>query len=136
MEAEPKFEVRDRRLRFDDTPASAPPAAAGPTTAGASESTRNADSVAHRAAAAEPAGAHELFSGLALSIAASGLAALGEPPDGAAPPDFPAAQQTIDLLTCLEQKTRGNLTPEETHLLSELLYTLRVKFVDVARANR
>lgn len=134
MEADPKFEVRDRRLRFEDAPASGAPGAAPPNAA-PPEPDRRAG-VPSRPAAAAPAATHDLFSSLALSIAASGLAALDEAPEGATPPDLAAAQQTIDLLACLEQKTRGHLTPEEARLLSELLYTLRVKFVDVARPKR
>lgn len=136
MDAEPKFEVRDRRLRFDEPPPDKS-SATGKSATGAAENAGRVPLHAGPGAPSESLGAQDLFSGLALSIAASGLTALGEPSHGgAAPPDLAAAQQTIDLLGVLEQKTRGNLTGDEARLLSELLYTLRVKFVDVARAQR
>jgi len=40
------------------------------------------------------------------------------------------ARQTIDTLELLEQKTRGNLDPEEKQLLESLLYELRLRFVE------
>lgn len=39
------------------------------------------------------------------------------------------AKQTIDLLGLLEEKTRGNLTPDEDGLLKNLLYDLRMRYV-------
>ena len=54
----------------------------------------------------------------------------GEPPPT---PDLPAAQETIDLLGILQQKTQGNLTPEEDHLLSGGLQELRLAFVELSR---
>jgi len=43
--------------------------------------------------------------------------------------NLPAAQQMIDILALLEQKTRGNLSAEERQLLEQILYELRVRFV-------
>lgn len=40
-----------------------------------------------------------------------------------------AAQHSIDLLSVLQQKTKGNLTGEESRLLEEILYDLRMKYV-------
>jgi hypothetical protein len=47
-------------------------------------------------------------------------------------PDLGAARAMIDMLSMLEDKTRGNLDPEESRLLSELLYTYRLEFVRVS----
>jgi hypothetical protein len=44
-----------------------------------------------------------------------------------------AAQQMIDILSLLEQKTRGNLTAEERQLLEQILYELRMRYLDAAR---
>ena len=46
------------------------------------------------------------------------------------PADFPNARRTIDLLAVLQQKTQGNLTAEEAQMLEEVLYELRVTFVE------
>ncbi len=42
------------------------------------------------------------------------------------------AKHTIDTLEILKEKTRGNLEEEEERLLDELLYDLRMKFVEVS----
>ena len=60
-----------------------------------------------------------------------GLAARpGDPPP---PPDLAAAQETIDLLTVLQEKTKGNLTKEEEEILGGGLYELRMAFVELSR---
>jgi hypothetical protein len=43
------------------------------------------------------------------------------------------AQQMIDWLAALEQKTRGNLSFEESDLLSRALYELRLAYVEAVR---
>jgi len=48
-------------------------------------------------------------------------------------PNLPAAQQIVDILGLLEEKTRGNLTAEERQVLEQLLYDLRMRFVQAAQ---
>jgi hypothetical protein len=43
--------------------------------------------------------------------------------------DLPTARQAIDLLAMLEEKTKGNLTPDESRLLGAVLADLRLAFV-------
>ena len=47
-------------------------------------------------------------------------------------PNLPAAQQMIAILSLLEVKTRGNLTAEERQLLEQILYELRLRYVDAS----
>ena len=47
--------------------------------------------------------------------------------------DLPVARFTIDMIAVLEEKTKGNLTPEETAYIGQLLQTLRLRFVEVTR---
>lgn len=47
------------------------------------------------------------------------------------PADLPNARRTVDMLEVLQEKTRGNLTPGESKLLEDVLYDLRLIFVDV-----
>ncbi len=47
--------------------------------------------------------------------------------------DLDAASSTIDLLDLLKQKTKGNLTKEEEALLDEILYDLRVKYLEKSK---
>lgn len=72
------------------------------------------------------------FSTFVLSLASSALVQLGEVPNpetGAKEPDPALARNTIDVLSMLEDKTANGLTPEETHLIKDVLYELRMKFV-------
>jgi hypothetical protein len=41
------------------------------------------------------------------------------------------ARQVIDTLGVLQEKTRGNLTPEESQVLEDTLHELRMTFVAV-----
>jgi hypothetical protein len=80
------------------------------------------------------------FNALVLSLGSSAIVHLGEAPDPTtgqkSPPDFGMAQQSIDLLSMLEEKTRGNLTDEERRFLDGMLYDLRMLFVQVSQRPR
>lgn len=53
------------------------------------------------------------------------------------PPDLANAGRTIDLLEVLQEKTRGNLNGQESKLLEEVLYELRMTYLEVQkRANK
>ena len=77
------------------------------------------------------------FSTLVLSLGTTALYQLGVVPDPAtgelAPADPLVAQQTIDTLEMLREKTWGNLDAEERRLLDSLLYELRMRFVERTR---
>jgi hypothetical protein len=49
------------------------------------------------------------------------------------PVDLVNARRTIDLLEILQQKTRGNLTPDEARLLEDILYELRISYVEIEK---
>jgi hypothetical protein len=42
----------------------------------------------------------------------------------------------IEILSLLEQKTRGNLTAEERQILEQVLFELRLRFVQASDAAR
>jgi hypothetical protein len=74
-----------------------------------------------------------------LSLASSALIELGKMPGlhgEQHPVDLEAARHLIDVLSILEQKTRGNLDEAEEKLLASLIYDLRVAYVDAQNANR
>jgi hypothetical protein len=48
--------------------------------------------------------------------------------------DLLSAKQTIDTLGVLQEKTKGNLTDQEQHLLQNCLYELRMGFVELTNA--
>lgn len=49
------------------------------------------------------------------------------------PPDMANAQRTIDLLQVLQEKTAGNLNTQESRLLDDVLYELRMTFVEMQK---
>ena len=74
------------------------------------------------------------FATFVLSLSHSALVHLGDAPDpsgGAGRVEPPLARQTIDLLAVLQEKTAGNLTGEEERLLDQVLYDLRMRYVEV-----
>ena len=79
------------------------------------------------------------FAAFVLSLAHTTAVHLGDVPDPASgqpsPPNLAAAFQMIEILALLEQKTRGNLTAEERQLLEQVLYELRLRFVEVQGAT-
>jgi len=49
------------------------------------------------------------------------------------PADLTNAGRTIELLEVLQEKTRGNLTRQEAKLLDEVLYELRMTYLEVQK---
>lgn len=47
--------------------------------------------------------------------------------------DILGARQSIDMLSVLEEKTKGNLTPGETQLLESALFELRMAFLEITQ---
>ncbi len=77
------------------------------------------------------------FSTFVLSLCTSAMVHLGETPqpDGQTNKDLPLAKQTIDILGLLKEKTKGNLTHEESKLIEELLYDLRLRYVQAIKGS-
>ena len=76
------------------------------------------------------------FSTFIFSLNTSALLHLGEIPDpasGKEQKDLAMAKQTIDLIAMLEEKTRGNLSPEEENLVKHILYELRLRYVQKSK---
>lgn len=62
------------------------------------------------------------------------LGAFPDPETGKRMVALEPAQFNIELLGVLEAKTKGNLTAEETAMLTRMLYELRMNFVEVSKA--
>jgi hypothetical protein len=65
------------------------------------------------------------------------MANLGQAPDpmtGRPHVDLDQARFAIDLLAMLQEKTRGNRTPDESGVLEEMLSALRMGFVKMSQA--
>src|SRR5262245_47414607 len=90
-----------------------------------------------RASTAEAAGdpvASAHFQNLVVNLARQAAANLGaarHPMTGQIEVDLEGAQQMIELLQSLRQKTRGNLTADEADLLEGLIADLQMQYVAV-----
>ena len=79
------------------------------------------------------------FVAFVFSLASNAAVHFGDIPDPMTnerrPVDLEAAEQLIEILGMLEEKTRGNLTPEERQLLEQLLYELRMRYVEAKKSQ-
>jgi len=64
------------------------------------------------------------------------MGAIPDPQTGQRLAHLDLARHHIDMLTVLEEKTKGNLTPEESDMLSTTLYELRNQYVQIAQMAR
>ena len=75
------------------------------------------------------------FVGFVYSLAHTAAIHFGDVPDPVTgqptTANLPAAQQIIDILSLLEEKTRGNLSTDERQFLEQLVYELRMRYVEV-----
>ena len=74
------------------------------------------------------------FTAFVLSLASSAAIHFGDladPKSGqTSQPNLEGAAQMIEILALLDQKTRGNLTAEERQVLEQVLFELRLRFVE------
>jgi hypothetical protein len=77
------------------------------------------------------------FTAFILSLSQAALQQLGqaEPGPGQSEPavNLALAQQTIDILAMLQAKTAGNRSEQEDKLLGNILYDLRMRYVEASR---
>jgi hypothetical protein len=136
MAEEETFKVIDRRGRGGEVAS---------TAAGSAAPARETPEPA-REPAAEPrpphahAGAREKpdLQGLFVMFATSALINLGQAPDPASGErhvDLEQAQEAIDLLLLLREKTQGNRTEQESRVLEQVVYDLQMRYVQAASAR-
>ena len=76
------------------------------------------------------------FSSLVLGLSSAALSYLGYDKDSDQPSadlDLELARQNIDILAVLEEKSAGNLTPDEERLLRTVLTDLRSKYLETSK---
>jgi hypothetical protein len=76
------------------------------------------------------------FSTFVISLSTQALMHLGEiasPLTGKVETDIPVAKQMIDILGMLQEKTRGNLDSGEERLIEDILFDLRMKYVEAVK---
>ncbi len=139
------FKVDDRR-RFTDSGAARSESEEAPQPERPAESAAQASAAP---AAAAPTGTTQSaraevppfelnFSTFVISLSTQALAHLGEiqnPIDAQMAVDLGAAKQLIDILGILKEKTKGNLDQAEAALLENMLYDLRLRYVERVRSR-
>ncbi len=87
--------------------------------------------------AAQPNDLPEIdFSTFVISLSTQVLMHLGEianPVSDKVEADISVAKQMIDILAMLNEKTRGNLNPNEAQLMEGILFDLRMKYVEAVK---
>jgi hypothetical protein len=134
------FTINDRREDLEEPALAVPPTVPpeGPTVA--RDDAKPANPAARPArpprTASEPPLPPVDFAAFVLSLGSSALMHLGEverPGTGQFEKNLPMAKHSIDILSMLEQKTRGNLDAAQGQLLENLLFDLRLRYVEATR---
>jgi len=139
-----KFEVRDKRIFNQEGEQVREPSKEAPAPDFSPAGGEGGKHPEHGGPHTHPEGEHthpegELppvdFIAFVGSLGASALMYLGEKiapdqPEGLK--DLHGAKQMIDLIALLEEKTKGNLTEDESSMLKSLLYNLRMRYVHEA----
>jgi len=76
------------------------------------------------------------FSAFVISLSTQALMHLGEianPISEKVEVDVPVAKQMIDIIAMLVDKTQGNLNASENRLMEEILFDLRMKYVEAVK---
>ena len=76
------------------------------------------------------------FSAFVISLSTQALMHLGEianPLSGKVETDVPVARQLIDIIAVLREKTRGNLDSGEGKLMDDVLFDLRMRYVEAVK---
>ncbi len=79
------------------------------------------------------------FIAFIMSLNTSALYHLGEiadPETGGKTIDLGLARHAIDTLVLLQKKTKGNLDNDESEMLKNILYDVKLKFVKVVKENK
>jgi hypothetical protein len=88
----------------------------------------------------ETPGPSVTFSGFILSLATTAAVAFGDIADPntgeRAEPNLQAAAQMIELIAMLQERTRGNLIEPEERLVDDLLYELRLRYVQAQQGDK
>ncbi len=129
-EEEQGFVIRDKRGRGEGAAAPEPgrPTQASP-----------APDPTHEAGHSHEPHPPLTFSSFVFSLSTSALMLMGEqldPRQGKIPVNLPQAKEIIDILSVLEAKTKGNLEKDEQAMLTDMLYALRMKYVDLASGKK
>lgn len=135
MSEEETFKVTDRRRRVDDEPAPAPPPLAPASAMPPPTPLAPTPELGAETERPDPTAGGPDLQGLFVMFASSALVALGETPDpmtGEQRVDLDQAQEAVETLLLLREKTEGNRNAAESRLLDNILYDLQMRFVQLS----
>ncbi|MBW2051829.1 MAG: DUF1844 domain-containing protein [Deltaproteobacteria bacterium] len=137
-EEEKGFVIKDRRLFPAEGEAVKPPESKAQTEPEPGPEKTAAKEPPPRREEREEAGPlpEVTLSTFIFSLSTSALLHLGEIPDpntNQTVMNLGLAKQTIDIIGMLKEKTKGNLEEDESKLLENLLYELRMKYVAASK---
>ncbi|HIA14438.1 MAG TPA: DUF1844 domain-containing protein [Nitrospirales bacterium] len=136
-EEEKGFVVKDRRARYDDDgPEETTPQPESPPIQDKVPDPPTNDTAPGVETKKSTPPRELTFQSFIYSLASSALMLLGgEAKEGNEPtsPNLQQASEIIEILTLLQEKTKGNLTAEEDSLLKDMLYTIRITYVERAK---
>ena len=129
------FTVQDRR-RFSPETGEAREEASEPSASTDRQPAENTAASPNDSEAQHEALPEISFSTFVISLSTQALMHLGEianPLSGKVETDIPVAKQMIDILGILREKTRGNLNAGEERLMEDILFDLRMKYVEAVK---
>lgn len=141
VDDEPKgFQVKDRR-RFTESgevrdDAATEESAETRHERPSDETAERREADQHLEAAADREPVEITLSTFLMSLSTQALMCLGEIPNpvtGNTETDLMAVRELIDIISMLQEKTRGNLDAAEARLFEKILFDLRMHFVEKAR---
>jgi len=132
-EEEQGFIIRDKRGRTESDSDPSPASTAEPISEPATSPPSSA-----KPSEPQESGPPITFSSFVFSLGTSALMLMGEsldPQQPSVPVNLPQAKEVVDILSMLDEKTKGNLSPDESSVLGDMLYTLRMKYVALTSAS-
>jgi hypothetical protein len=126
--------VEEQRREEAKGPKPQPSAKAEKNPAGASAAAAPDKSVEEPKPVIRPDKNFQLLVDLLARNAAALMGGIPDPGTGQAYLDLEGAREMIDMLDTLREKTKGNLAPEESGLLAEVLGSLKLSYMEISKA--
>ncbi len=129
-----KEALEEERREHEATAAAQKSASPAVSKAGGAPASGAATRAETSAEAPKPSRSFQMLVDFLARNAAVLLGGYADPRTGQAILDLDGARELIDMLDALHEKTRGNLAPEDDHLLIEVLGSLKLSFLEMSKA--
>lgn len=129
------FKVEDRR-RFSPETGEPREGVEGPNSSGGLGEKASREEPSEEKSATDETLPEINFSTFVISLSTQALMHLGEIPNpltGKVESDIGVAKQMIDIIGVLREKTRGNLDQGEEKLMDDVLFDLRMRYVEAVK---